>query len=289
MTGPLTGPLTGRDRPVPLTGPLTGTSPDYVRISMASAIALRLRSGRFSRDLEFGGINLLLSYDEGCLSDCGYCGLARSSPGRREVRSFIRVEWPLVNTDDVVGRLARGEVGLTRICISMVTHRHAYRDTCDIARRIVARSRVPVSVLVAPAALNRQRLEELKSIGVDMIGVGLDAATEELFAGIRTNVPAGGLRWQRYWATLAGAREIFGPGKVNAHVVVGLGETDADLLALLVALRDRQILAYLFCFNPEPGTRHGRPPETLATALAPGAAGPAAHRDRWLRPGPVRL
>jgi biotin synthase-related radical SAM superfamily protein len=47
------------------------TSPDYVRISYASAIALRMKSGRFSRDFEFGGINLLLNYDEGCLSDCG--------------------------------------------------------------------------------------------------------------------------------------------------------------------------------------------------------------------------
>ena len=77
-------------------------SPEYVRISMASAIALRMRSGRFSRDFEFGGINLLLNYDEGCRSDCGYCGLARTRPGSYEDKSFIRVEWPLVRTDDLV-------------------------------------------------------------------------------------------------------------------------------------------------------------------------------------------
>ena len=56
-------------------------SPDWVRISYASAVALRFKSGRFTRDFDFGGINLLLSYDEGCLSDCGYCGLARTGPG----------------------------------------------------------------------------------------------------------------------------------------------------------------------------------------------------------------
>ena len=56
-------------------------SPEYVRISMASAIALRMKSGRFSRDFEFGGINLQLNNDEGCLSDCGYCGQARTRPG----------------------------------------------------------------------------------------------------------------------------------------------------------------------------------------------------------------
>src|SRR6516165_461195 len=118
--------------------PSSRISPDYVRISMASAIALRMRSGRFSRDFDFGGINLLLNYDEGCLSDCGYCGLARTRQGDYGGKSFIRVEWPLVATDDLVNRMAAHESELTRLCISMVTHGHAYADTCDIARRIAA-------------------------------------------------------------------------------------------------------------------------------------------------------
>ena len=167
-------------------------SPEYVRISMASAIALRMRSGRFSRDFDFGGINLLLNYDEGCLSDCGYCGLARTRPGSYQDKSFIRVEWPLVRTDELVDRMARHEAALTRLCISMVTHGHAYADTCDITRRIAQRVRTPLSILVAPPTLNRERLETFKSLGVDMIGIGLDAVTEELFRNIRTNVPAGG-------------------------------------------------------------------------------------------------
>jgi len=50
--------------PLSAAGPVARTSPEYVRISMASAIALRMRSGRFSREFEFGGINLLLSYGQ---------------------------------------------------------------------------------------------------------------------------------------------------------------------------------------------------------------------------------
>ena len=102
-------------------------SPEWVRISMASAIALRFRSGRFTRAFEFGGINLLLNYAEGCLSDCSYCGLARTRPGYYEEKSFIRVDWPLVQTDEFVDRLAKHEDTLTRLCISMVTHGHAYQ------------------------------------------------------------------------------------------------------------------------------------------------------------------
>ena len=141
----------------PLADIPTKDSPEYVRISMASAIALRMRSGRFSRDFRFGGINLLLSYAQGCRSDCGYCGLARTRPGSYEDKSFIRVEWPLVRTDDLVERMTRFEPALTRLCISMVTHGRAYRDTCDIARRITERVRTPVSVLVAPPTLRSRR------------------------------------------------------------------------------------------------------------------------------------
>ena len=238
-------------------------SPDWVRISMASAYALRFRSGRFSRDFDFGGINLLLNYDEGCLSDCGYCGLARTRPGSYDDKSFIRVDWPLVNTDELVERMARRRDILTRLCISMVTHGHAYRDTCDITSRIVERISAPLSILVAPPTLNHERLTEFKRRGVDMIGIGLDAVTEDLFRSIRTDVPAGGLKWEQYWRIVDDAREIFGPWKVNVHTLVGLGERDVDMIDIFLRLRDRQIFSYLFCFNPEPDSRMGEHPKSV--------------------------
>ena len=225
-----------------LSGPAPATagpqiSPEWVRISMASAVALRFRSGRFSRDFEFGGINLLLNYDDGCLSDCGYCGLARTRPGTYADKSFIRVEWPLVRTDELVERMAKYESRLTRLCISMVTHGHAYRDTCDITGRIAEHVRTPLSILVAPPTLNRRRIEELKAFGVDMIGIGLDAVTEDLFRNFRTDVPAGGLKWDKYWEVVNDSRDVFGPWKVNVHTLVGLGETDEEIRSTMTDLR----------------------------------------------------
>jgi biotin synthase len=236
-------------------------SPEWVRISYASALALRFKSGRFTRPFDFGGINLLLSYDRGCLSDCGYCGLARNRPGDYEEKSFIRVEWPLVQTDELVRRLARYEDRLTRLCISMVTHGRAYPDTLDITKRITSNVTTPLSLLVAPPTLNEPRLQELKDAGADMIGIGLDAVTEDLFRSLRTDVPKGGLKWRQYWGIVDAAREIFGPWKVNCHTLVGLGESDADLIAIFARLLDSQIFSYLFCFNPEPDSRMGDRPK----------------------------
>ncbi|MDH5379814.1 MAG: radical SAM protein [Cyclobacteriaceae bacterium] len=232
-------------------------SPDFVRISMASAIALRLRSGRFSRDFEFGGINLLLNYENGCLSDCGYCGLARTRPGDYEDKSFIRVEWPMVETDQLIDRMAEHEDKLTRLCISMVTHGRAYKDTYDITKRLRAKVKTPLSLLIAPPTLNEEKLQSFKDLGVDMIGVGLDAVSEKVFKQHRTDVPNGSLRWDNYWNIINASRRIFGPWKVNIHTVVGLGETDLDLVDMFYHLKDNEILAYLFNFNPEEDSRMG--------------------------------
>ncbi|MDH3499384.1 MAG: radical SAM protein [Acidimicrobiia bacterium] len=248
----------------------TRVSPDWVRISTASAIALRFRSGRFERPFDFGGINLLLNYTSGCRSDCSYCGLARTRPGDYQDKSFIRVEWPLVETDDLVDRMAKYESTLTRLCISMVTHGQAYAHTFDITERIRAKVATPLSILVAPPTLSRDRLETFHALGVDMIGIGLDAVTEELFRRHRTIVPSGGgLNWEKYWEVVDDARDLFGPWKVNCHTLVGLGETDLDMIDLFIRLCDRQIFPYLFCFNPEPDSRLGEEPK--------------APIDRWRR------
>ncbi|HHH50377.1 MAG TPA: radical SAM protein [Saprospiraceae bacterium] len=232
-------------------------SPKYIRLSAASAMALRLQSGRFAREFEFGGINLLLNYDNGCLSDCGYCGLARSRTGTYEEKSFIRVDWPLYETDLVIQRMAKYEEKMTRLCISMVTHGSAYNDTYEITEKVCNNVKTPLSLLVAPPTLNRKKLQALKDLGADMIGVGLDAITENVFFDTRTNVPKGGLKWKNYWDIINYSREIYGAWKVNIHTVVGLGETDKDLVDMFYDLKSKQILAYLFCFNPEPDSRMG--------------------------------
>ena len=252
-------------RSLPLASEVRHTSPDWVRISYASALALGFKSGRFTREFPFGGINLLLHYDDGCRSDCGYCGLARSRAGAYEDKSFIRVEWPLVSTDELVARMAEITERLERLCISMVTHGSAFRDTLDITRRIRARVATPLSILVAPPTLTFERLAQLREAGADMIGIGLDAVTEQLFRSIRSDVPRGGLDWDHYWDVVGWAREIFGPWKVNCHTLVGLGETDRDLVTTFEQLLDRQVFSYLFCFNPEPDSRmadHPKPPLT---------------------------
>ncbi len=82
----------------------TGYSPGSLRISLAAAMTLGLRPGTFYRDARLYCLNLLLDYPEGCTANCSYCGLSRTGARCAEDQSFIRVEWPRFNLEEIINR-----------------------------------------------------------------------------------------------------------------------------------------------------------------------------------------
>jgi len=234
-------------------------SPDWVRLSMAAAIELGLKPGRMERGCRCGCINLLQNYPEGCFANCSYCGLARERPGEAVDNTFIRVAWPLFRTDLVAEHIgaadaaAPGSVG--RVCVAQVQDGRAYEDLVDIVQRVRAgASEVPISALVSAPTLDEERLARLQDAGADIVGIGLDAASEPVFEATRGRGVRGPHRWDQHWEIARTARRLFGAWKVNFHVVVGLGENDRELVDLFHSLKAEEICAYLFSFNPEPGT-----------------------------------
>ncbi len=231
-------------------------SPEYVRISMAAAIQLGLKPGRIYR-ATCDCINLIQNYPEGCYANCSYCGLARERPGLPEDNTFIRVAWPLYPTDLVAEKIAereaKSEVG--RVCVSQVQDHRANQDLLDIVQQVHSRvPQVPIAALVSATLLDEKKLYEIRDTGVDIIGIGLDGATEEIFDAVRGKKTRSPHKWDYHWEIIRLARKIFGPMNVNCHIIVGLGETDNDLFNLFYQLKDEQIAGYLFSFNPEPGT-----------------------------------
>jgi biotin synthase len=232
-------------------------SPEFVRISYAAAMELGLKPGSFLRGCGCGCINLLQNYTTSCFANCAYCGLARERPGVSEDKSFIRVDWPMYATALVADKIAEREAngGVGRVCVSQVQHPRAYQDLITICLEIhSAAPPVPISALVSTTTLNEERLHEIKAAGVDIIGIGLDAVTEELFHTTRGKGTRGPHTWRQHWQIVRAARELYGPMNVNCHLMVGLGETDKELVHMFSQLHSEQIAGYLFSFNPEPGT-----------------------------------
>ena len=251
-------------------------SPEYVQMSTAAAITLGVMPGKMHRCGCTRCLNLLLTYPEGCRANCAYCGLARHREADRDYadRNFIRVDWPAVPMDEIIEIVARdGEkTPFHRMCISMITHPRSDDDTVTVLGKWTSRidpATVPVSILSNPTTMQRKDVSTLRDLGADIFTVALDAATPEIFDRTRGKGVDSPHSWKKYWEILEDARDIFGTQKFGAHIIVGMGETEHDVLTLVQRLVDMGGHSHMFCFFPEKGS--------LMDHL------PATPRDQWRR------
>ncbi|MCD6385437.1 radical SAM protein [Candidatus Sumerlaeota bacterium] len=228
-------------------------TPEYLRTSLAAAMVLGFKPGRFYRNARMPCINLLMTYESGCVASCAYCGLSRKRNYTRH-QSFIRVEWPTYSLDQIIEAIAERNNRIKRICISMITHRRAVADTHAVVNRIRERLDTPISLLISPTLLTREDLVDFKALGADRIGVAIDAATPELFDKLRGRGIGGPHRWDKYWEIFVDSVEVFGKEKVGAHFIVGLGETEQEMCRAIEKARILGGVTHLFSFYPEPGS-----------------------------------
>ncbi|MEM3468911.1 MAG: radical SAM protein [Nitrososphaerota archaeon] len=238
-------------------------SPEYVRISLAAAMTLGLVNGAFFRGATLYCVNLLLTYSNGCVGRCAYCGLSRSRKLEKiwTDYSFIRVDWPTVSLNEVLERMDSCPY-VERVCVSMVTNRRAPEDCLTIVRRLRKKTD-SISGLITPTIIDRSWLEELKRAGADKVGIAIDAATPELFDKLRGKGVGGPHRWEKYWNTVEEAVDVFGRYNVGVHLIVGLGETEEEMVRCIQTAYDIGALTHLFSFFPEEGSimeEHTQPP-----------------------------
>ncbi len=234
-------------------------SPAYVQMSTAAAITLGVMQGAMHRTCCTRCLNLLLTYPEGCRANCAYCGLARHREAERDYadRNFIRVDWPAVPYDQVLDIVASGGDGgqFHRMCISMITHPNSDEDTRVVLRRWMERvPHIPVSILSNPTTMTRDDVQQLHDLGADIFTVALDAANPEIFERTRGRGVQSPHSWDKYWEILHAAAEIFGPEKFGAHLIVGMGESELDVLTQVQRLRDLGGHSHMFAFFPEKGS-----------------------------------
>ena len=231
-------------------------SPEYVRTSLAAAMTMGKVPGKFFRDAKLYCINLLLTYDEGCHAKCAYCGLSGSRQTDTDWvdHSFIRVDWPVFPLDEVKAAISDGACPhVERVCVSMITLGQAREDCIQVVselRKVIPR----ISVLIAPTILNKDWLRRVHAAGADMIGIAVDAATPELFDKLRGKGVKGPHKWAKYWSTVEEAVDVFGPYNVGVHLIVGVGETEKEIIESIQRAQDMGAHTHLFSFFPEEGS-----------------------------------
>ncbi|OPY85834.1 MAG: hypothetical protein A4E71_01874 [Smithella sp. PtaU1.Bin162] len=230
-------------------------SPQFVQTSLAGAISLGLENGRFMPEVRCTCLNLLLTYSGGCRASCSYCGLANNQ-GTDKSKTFIRVKWPIYSLTEILTRVKVSGNSFERVCVSMITHGRALEDTCAVIQRVRESVDLPVSALLAPTVMaGRNDLKKIRSAGAERVGIAIDAATEELFIRHRGAGIGGPHRWDIYWGGVIGAVEVFGRYMAGIHLIVGLGETEEQMVHAIACAYRLGAMTHLFSFFPEGGSR----------------------------------
>jgi biotin synthase-related radical SAM superfamily protein len=202
-----------------------------------------------------------------CLMNCAFCAQARQS--QASALNLSRVTWPEYDLDVVIDRLAEvaARRTLRRACLQVTVTADAFKRALAILRAVRAVADMPFDVAILPHDLDQVR--QLLEAGADHIGFGLDAACERVFRLVK------GGNWARSLALIEDTAYQF-PGKAAVHLIVGLGETERELVERVQWAHDRDVTVGLFAFTPVRGTHlSDRPPPALAAYRRMQAA-------RWL-------
>ncbi|WP_456366309.1 radical SAM protein [Thermococcus sp.] len=214
---------------------------EMVRVSYGTAIAMGLVRAKL---LAKPTTAYLMTYWPGkCLNDCAFCAQARSS--RADWEKLSRVTWPAFDLGRVIENLPNGN--FSRLCLQTVEYPGMHGDVLELLSELSTLG-LPVSVSITP--VGRELLEEFREFGVDYIGVGLDVAGERLFNGIKPD-----LSWGEIWRFIGDVVGVFGTGRALVHIIVGLGETDRELVEAMRRVYGIGGDVSLFAFTPIRGTR----------------------------------
>ncbi len=188
-----------------------------------------------------------------CSANCSFCPQSRSTKGKDAQLS--RITWPRYPITDVVTRLkkAKEEHKLFRVCIQTLNYPTLLDDLLDLVECFQKLENLPISIAVHPLPLDG--FHKLKSAGVDRVGIALDGCTRPIFDQIKGEGVQGPYHWDKTLASLQEAIHVFGTGKVATHFIVGLGETEQDLLQAIQDVKDLGVTPSLFAFTPIKGTR----------------------------------
>jgi len=169
-----------------------------------------------------------------CIFSCRYCSVPHIGGKRKtigEIRQMV---------ESVRNRIHA--ISITSGVRTSVSEEEAY--VLEVVKHLVSYN-LPIGVSIYPTAETPDRLKE---IGVSEVKFNLEAATPELFSRM-----CPGLDYGLIWQVLDRSVRVFGKNRVFSNVIVGLGETDAELETCIKTLTSLGVIPVLRPLNPVAG------------------------------------
>jgi len=183
---------------------------------------------------------------ERCIYNCGFCPQSRTASSRPNLLS--RITWLDADLEDVAKNITTAfDAGrIKRVCLQAVSGSQTLTSIKHIISTIKRSSNVPFCV--SARLKNSNELKSLADSNADRITVALDAASPKVFGEVKNG------SWEKTLEMLTNAVKLQ-PGRISTHLIVGLGETEEEMVRIIQQMRDMGITTGLFAFTPVPGTR----------------------------------
>ena len=166
-----------------------------------------------------------------CIFHCRYCLVPKIGGRRKSVEEILQM------VESVRHRIHA--ISITSGVLESIEEEESY--VLEVVRRL-AFYNLPIGVSIYPTEKTPDRLKDL---GVVEVKFNLEAATPELFAAV-----CPGLDYEKLWKILDRSVELFGKNRVFSNVIIGLGETDAEMETCIKKLTAHGIIPVLRPLNP---------------------------------------
>ena len=169
-----------------------------------------------------------------CIFSCRYCSVPHIGGKRKTLEEIEKM------VESVRDRVHA--ISITSGVRTSIEEEEAY--VLDVVRHLTTYN-LPIGVSIYPTAMTPDRLREL---GVTEVKFNLEAATPDRFSRM-----CPGLDYGLLWQVLDRSVQLFGKNRVFSNVIVGLGETDAELETCIRKLTSHGVIPVLRPLNPVAG------------------------------------
>lgn len=184
---------------------------------------------------------------EGCVMNCSFCPQSRTSSGGAS--RLGRVTWPSFTREDLKEGLKEAEGNnIKRVCLQGVRQGDKQESLLRTIKEIKNNSSLPLCI--SAWIKKPQEAEELFAAGADRLSIALDVVNPDAYKDIK-----GGSYKERLQLLLNCARRW--PGKISTHIIIGVGETEEETVAIFDKLIKENVTIALFAFTPIKGTPLG--------------------------------
>jgi len=215
---------------------------DCWRVSSGTAGVLRLLD--ICQDAAPTTAYLLLG--ERCANDCAFC--TQQARNSAAAANLSRVVWPEFPSDRVIEATTAAFVAgqIARACFQVTSGPRCVERTRQAVSALSSAVSMPICASIRPRTLDD--VTALLAAGCERVTIALDAACEHVYRQTK------GHGWKHTLALLRESARRH-PGHIGTHLIVGLGETEREMVERIQEMADLGITVGLFAFTPVSGTR----------------------------------